>query len=125
MGYRPPEWLRYPKCWFPKRRAMGFLSDARIRAAKPKDRAYKLFDTRGCTSRFRLRPRGSDAEWRIPAHRMKMRQQHMVRLATQSVAILRELYPLTCRSRYELKPPPLAPELPEETTSKVSQPSGS
>jgi len=26
---------------------MGFLSDARIRAAKPKDKAYKLFDSRG------------------------------------------------------------------------------
>jgi len=26
---------------------MGFLSDARIRAAKPRDRAYKLFDTQG------------------------------------------------------------------------------
>jgi hypothetical protein len=26
---------------------MGFLSDARIRAAKPKDKAYKLFDSQG------------------------------------------------------------------------------
>jgi hypothetical protein len=59
MGYRRPEWLRYPKCWFPRRRAMGFLSDARIRAAKPKDKAHKLFDTQGSTLRFRPRARGS------------------------------------------------------------------
>ena len=37
------------------------------------------------------------AEWRIPAERMKMREQHIVPLASQSVAILRELEPLTNR----------------------------
>jgi hypothetical protein len=26
---------------------MGFLSDARLRAAKPKDKAYRLFDSQG------------------------------------------------------------------------------
>lgn len=35
------------------------------------------------------------AEWRIPAERMKMRQEHVVPLARQAVAILRELHPLT------------------------------
>src|SRR5262249_23811143 len=44
-------------------------------------------------------------EWRIPASRMKMRQQHVVPLATQSVAILRDLYLLTCRSRYVFPSP--------------------
>ena len=37
------------------------------------------------------------AEWRIPAERMKMREQHIVPLARQSVNILRELEPLTNR----------------------------
>jgi len=35
------------------------------------------------------------AEWRIPAARMKMREEHVVPLATQAVAILRDLHPLT------------------------------
>jgi integrase len=35
------------------------------------------------------------AEWRIPAERMKMRQHHVVPLARQTLAILRELHPLT------------------------------
>ncbi|MEO6263875.1 MAG: integrase arm-type DNA-binding domain-containing protein, partial [Luteimonas sp.] len=40
------------------------------------------------------------AEWRIPAHKMKMREAHVVPLPTQAVAILRELQPLTGRGRY-------------------------
>lgn len=35
------------------------------------------------------------AQWNIPGSRMKMRQAHIVPLAKQAVAILRELYPLT------------------------------
>ncbi|MEX0960246.1 MAG: integrase arm-type DNA-binding domain-containing protein [Burkholderiales bacterium] len=38
------------------------------------------------------------AEWRIPAERMKMREQHIVPLSKQAVAILRELEPLTNRA---------------------------
>jgi integrase len=38
------------------------------------------------------------AEWRIPAERMKMREQHIVPLSRQAVAILRELEPLTDRA---------------------------
>jgi integrase len=34
-------------------------------------------------------------EWGIPAARMKMRTQHLVRLAHQAVTILKELQPLT------------------------------
>ena len=37
------------------------------------------------------------AEWRIPAARMKMREQHIVPLSTQAIAILRELQPSTGR----------------------------
>lgn len=40
------------------------------------------------------------AQWRIPAGKMKMREAHIVPLATQAVAILRELLPLSSRSRY-------------------------
>jgi integrase len=35
------------------------------------------------------------AEWRIPAERMKMREQHIVALSRQAIEILRELEPLT------------------------------
>jgi integrase len=37
------------------------------------------------------------AEWRIPAERMKMREQHIVPLSRQALEILRELEPLTNR----------------------------
>jgi integrase len=40
------------------------------------------------------------AEWRIPAERMKMKDAHIVPLARQAVAILRELRKLTGRGRY-------------------------
>jgi integrase len=40
------------------------------------------------------------AEWTIPAEKMKMRQPHLVPLAPQAVAILRELQILTGRGRY-------------------------
>ena len=40
------------------------------------------------------------AEWRIPAARMKMGDQHIVPLSRQAVAILRELHSLTGRGRY-------------------------
>ena len=40
------------------------------------------------------------AEWRIPAAKMKMREQHIVPLCRQVVAIMRELYPLTGEGRY-------------------------
>src|SRR4029079_5682399 len=36
-----------------------------------------------------------EPEWRIPAERMKMRELHIVPLARQVVAILRELEPIT------------------------------
>lgn len=40
------------------------------------------------------------AEWRIPAHKMKMREAHVVPLSSQALAVLRELHPLTGRGRY-------------------------
>lgn len=40
------------------------------------------------------------AQWNIPAAKMKMRQPHLVPLATQTVEILRALHPLTGHSRF-------------------------
>jgi integrase len=39
-------------------------------------------------------------EWNIPAEKMKMRQPHLVPLASQAVAILREIKALTGQGRY-------------------------
>lgn len=41
-----------------------------------------------------------NAEWRIPGPKMKMREQHIVPLSRQAVAILRELQPLTGAGQY-------------------------
>jgi len=41
-----------------------------------------------------------DCVWEIPAERMKMKQPHIVPLARQSIAILKELQPLTGNGRY-------------------------
>ena len=40
------------------------------------------------------------AQWRIPATKMKMREEHIVPLAQQAIAIFRELLPLTGRGQY-------------------------
>lgn len=40
------------------------------------------------------------AQWRIPGDKMKMGQTHIVPLATQAIAVLRDLQPLTGRGRY-------------------------
>jgi integrase len=45
------------------------------------------------------------AEWRIAARRMKMREQHLVPLSRQAVAVLRELEPITGRVRYAFPSP--------------------
>lgn len=41
-----------------------------------------------------------EAVWNIPAHKMKMKEPHLVPLSNQAVEILRELQPLTGTSRY-------------------------
>jgi len=40
------------------------------------------------------------AEWRIPGSKMKMREEHIVPLPSQAIAVLRELQPLTGRSQF-------------------------
>ncbi len=49
-----------------------------------------------------------EAEWRIPAERMKKRREHIVPLSRQALAVLRELHPLT-GNRVFLFPSLLAP----------------
>lgn len=44
----------------------------------------------------------ANAEWRIPAEKMKMRVEHIVPLSTQAIAILRELQALTGNGKYIL-----------------------
>jgi integrase len=39
-------------------------------------------------------------EWRIPAHKMKMKDAHIIPLSRQAVEILRDIYPLTGSGRY-------------------------
>ncbi len=41
-----------------------------------------------------------NAEWRIPAEKMKMRELHIVPLSTQAIAVLRELHALTGSGQY-------------------------
>lgn len=41
-----------------------------------------------------------EAEWRIPAGKMKAKEQHIVPLSVQAIAILREIQPLTGHNRY-------------------------
>jgi integrase len=41
-----------------------------------------------------------DAEWRIPAEKMKRRVVHVVPLCTQAISILRDLQPLTGNGKY-------------------------
>jgi integrase len=44
-------------------------------------------------------------EWRIPAHRMKMRVPHIVPLSTQAVALLRDIQPATGDGKYVFPSP--------------------
>lgn len=43
---------------------------------------------------------GSTPEWNIPAHKMKMKEPHVVPLCKQAVAMLRELQPVTGNGKY-------------------------
>ena len=41
-----------------------------------------------------------EREWRIPSERMKMREQHIVPLSQQAIAVLQELKPITGKGRF-------------------------
>ncbi len=59
------------------------------------------------------------AQWNLPAEKMKMREPHLVPLAPQAVAILRELQALTGSSRY-LFPSARSPQRPMSDNAVLS-----
>lgn len=59
------------------------------------------------------------AQWNIPAEKMKTREPHLVPLAPQAVAILRELQPLTGRGRYVF-PSARSPQRPMSNNAVLS-----
>jgi integrase len=59
------------------------------------------------------------AQWNIPAEKMKMREPHLVPLAPQAVAILRELHALTGRGRYVF-PSARSPQRPMSNNAVLS-----
>jgi integrase len=64
-----------------------FVRPGELRAARWDEFAFDLADPAPGE-----KPKHPDPQWRIPAARMKMREQHLVPLSTQAVAILRELH---------------------------------
>ena len=77
IGYRPTQFAL-------KLAPLLFARPGELRAAE-----WSEFDLDG-------------AEWRIPAARMKMRELHIVPLATQAVSLLRCLKPITGDEKYLL-----------------------
>lgn len=59
------------------------------------------------------------AEWNLPAEKMKMREPHLVPLASQTMAILRELHALTGHGRY-LFPSARSPKRPMSNNAVLS-----
>ncbi len=67
-----------------------FVRPGELRAARWDEFAFDLADPpKG------KKPQHAEPQWRIPAERMKMREQHIVPLSTQAVAILRKLHAVT------------------------------
>ena len=67
-----------------------FVRPGELRAAR-----WEEFEFDGTPPQPGKKPKHPDPQWRIPAARMKMREQHLVPLSTQAVAILRELHART------------------------------
>ncbi|MBB6186187.1 integrase arm-type DNA-binding domain-containing protein [Rhodanobacter sp. MP7CTX1] len=59
------------------------------------------------------------AQWNLPAEKMKMRDPHLVPLAPQAVAILREVHALTGRGRYVF-PSARSPQRPMSNNAVLS-----
>jgi len=59
------------------------------------------------------------AQWNIPAEKMKMREPHLVPLASQAMVILRELHALTGRGRYVF-PSACSPQRPMSNNAVLS-----
>lgn len=70
--------------------ALTFARPGELRAARWEEFTFDLADPpKG------RKPEHADPQWRIPAERMKARKQHLVPLATQAIAILRDLHAVT------------------------------
>ena len=70
--------------------ALTFVRPGELRGAQWSEFAFDLKDPpKG------KKPQHAEPQWRIPAERMKMREQHIVPLSTQAVAVLRELHAIT------------------------------
>ncbi len=67
-----------------------FVRPCELRGARWEEFAFDLAD-----SAPGKKPDHSEPQWRIPAERMKMGEQHIVPLSAQAIAILRELYAIT------------------------------
>lgn len=67
--------------------ALRFLPYCFVRPKELRHAEWAEFDLEG-------------SEWRIPAHKMKMRELHIVPLSNQAVEILKELQPLTGFGKY-------------------------
>lgn len=64
-----------------------FMRPGELRAAQWEEFSFDLEDPEPGE-----KPATPDPQWRIPAERMKMGEQHIVPLSTQAVALLRELH---------------------------------
>lgn len=64
-----------------------FVRPGELRAARWEEFSFDLADPAPDK-----KPQHPDPQWRIPAARMKMREQHLVPLSAQAVALLRELH---------------------------------
>ena len=67
-----------------------FVRPGELRGARWDEFAFDLTDPEPGE-----KPQHADPQWRIPAARMKMREQHLVPLSRQAVAILRDLLAIT------------------------------
>jgi integrase len=67
-----------------------FVRPGELRAARWEEFSFDLEDPASGEAPAHLEP-----QWRIPAERMKMREQHVVPLSRQSVRLLRELHAIT------------------------------
>ena len=70
--------------------ALTFVRPGELRAARWDEFAFDLADPpKG------KKPQHPEPQWRIPAERMKMGEQHIVPLSKQAVTVLRELHAIT------------------------------
>jgi len=72
-----------------------FVRPGELRGARWEEFAFDLVDPpKG------KKPQHPEPQWRIPAERMKMGEQHIVPLSRQAVAVLRELHAITGPAGY-------------------------